>query len=225
VEDKRLVEREERYRGQARLTYETYLSFVDRCRPVVDAPHVPPTYASSENGAHLDLPTPDGRVTGGAHEMVEGPPLGPFYTAIDGFAEAHFTNDRKEGRAPETDVDTIDLSQPAGTRRIKPARYLLFLIPVAILIAVLYFSSRQSSVPLGGSCYSSNECQEHVCHITDSGVFWIFGMEGFCTRACSMDDPVACPAPLRCRPLMLNTGGGTGLAHHYTQNTGQFCVP
>jgi len=136
VEDKRLVESHERLRGKAHLTYESYLSFAETCRPVVDAPHVPPTYASSENGAHIDLPTPSGRVSGGGHEMVEGPPLGPFYTAIDGFAEEHFTNDRKEGRVPESDEETYDPGEPAGAPGGKPIRYLLFLIPAAILIAV-----------------------------------------------------------------------------------------
>jgi hypothetical protein len=63
-----------------------------------------------------------------------------------------------------------------------------------------------------------------MCSITHRG-FWVFGVEGFCTRPCQRRDGKAgCPEGFTCQAREVTMSSGTRLQHRWTTQAGYFCV-
>ncbi len=213
-----------RFEGPSRISHQRYIRFAEQMKALLDAPATPPTYATSELGAGVTLPLPAETVEGGGCEMVEGPPPGPLITAIESFAEEIFERQKSEPTEPSVHPLPAN-SGPTRIGRLAVARKLLpFLLPFSIFGLVLWWYGQQNATPVGDSCVSSSQCETHLCNITDTGKFWIFGMEGYCTQHCGGHFG-PCPATTTCTQTTLTTSRGTGLAHSFQKQRGYFCVP
>lgn len=103
-------------------------------------------------------------------------------------------------------------------------RYAPFLMPLTVFALAAYFTLRAGSRDVGEDCDSSGDCAgDSVCNITETGWFWIFGMEGYCTRGCDPSHP--CPGNMECRQTAIKVGVGTKWAFHYRRFEDTYCVP
>ena len=60
---------------------------VEEMRPHLEAPSVDPTWSTGGTAATVDLPDRGRPLTGGAGELVEGPPPGPIVSAVLAFVQ------------------------------------------------------------------------------------------------------------------------------------------